>query len=109
METGKLYIKENENGKINIIFVPVNNAVWLTRSQIATLLGCYTTTVSNHVRAIFKLGVFREDEVSYCVHYANGNGVDMYNLEMITALAFRIHSRNAEVFWLWLMKRVYFK
>jgi hypothetical protein len=66
METGKLYIEEQENGKMEVIFEPVNNTVWLTKSQIATLLGCYTTTITNHVRAIFKSGVLRENEVSYC-------------------------------------------
>ncbi|KAA6328671.1 hypothetical protein EZS27_022453, partial [termite gut metagenome] len=29
-----------------------------------------------------------------------------YNLEMIMALAFRVHSHNAEVFRSWLIKRV---
>ncbi|MCL2650492.1 MAG: hypothetical protein FWD60_05615 [Candidatus Azobacteroides sp.] len=52
-----------------------------------------------------KSGVLNENEIYYSYHYSNGGSVDLYNLEMITALAFRIHSPKADLFRNWLMKQ----
>jgi hypothetical protein len=106
METGKLYIQEKENGKPEIIFEPVNGTVWLSASDIGKLLGSYSVAISNHLRAIFKSGVLREDDVCYCQRYSNGNSVDLYNLEVILALAFRIHSPNADLLRQWAIERI---
>jgi hypothetical protein len=62
MERGNYLSKKQENGKVQIIFKPINNTVWLTKNQIATLLEC-TMAVSNHVRAIFKAMIFGEDKI----------------------------------------------
>jgi hypothetical protein len=100
MEKGKIII--NESG---VQITPASGNVWLPEWQIAELFGVFVSKVSSNVRSILKSGVLSVNEVSYCYHYANGNSVDLYNLEMITALAFRIHSRNADIFRAWLMKR----
>jgi hypothetical protein len=106
MEAGKLYIQENENGKPEIIFEPVNGTVWLSSWEIAKLLGTYSVAISNHLRAIFKSGVLREDEVCHCQRYDNGNSVDLYSLETVLALAFRIHSSNADLLRQWAIQRI---
>jgi hypothetical protein len=104
MERGKLYI--NENG---VKFIPVNGNVWLSEWQIADLFGVTTSKISSNIRSLFKSAILQENKVSYCYRYTNGNWVDLYNLDMITALSYRIHSRNANIFRSWLMKRVYNK
>ena len=106
MERGKLYIQEKENGNAEIIFEPVNGTVWLSAWEIGKLLDTYSVAISNHLRAMFKSGVLRESKVSYCLRYSNGGRVDLYNLEAIIALAFRIHSPNADLFRKWAMKRI---
>jgi len=106
MERGKLYIQEKENGKAEIIFEPANGTVWLSAWEIGKLLGAYSVAISNHLRAIFKSGILREKEVSYCLRYSNGGSVDLYNLETIITLAFRIHSPNADLFRKWAVERV---
>ena len=106
MERGKLYIHEKENGKAEIIFEPANGTVWLSAWEIGKLLGTYSVAILNHLRAIFKSGVLRESEVSYCLRYSNGGSVDLYNLETVIALSFRIHSPNADLFRQWAMERI---
>jgi hypothetical protein len=106
METGKLYIQEKDNGKPKIIFEPVNGTVWLSTWDIGKLLGSYSVAISNHLRAIFKSGVLREDDVCYCQRYSNGNSVDLYNLEVILALVFRTHSPNADLLRRWAIERI---
>jgi hypothetical protein len=100
MERGKIIITEN-----GVKIIPADGNVWLPEWQIAELFGVFYGKVSSNVRSILKSDVLRTEDVSYCYHYSNGNSVDLYNLEMITALAFRIHSRNADIFRGWLMKR----
>ena len=100
MEKGKIII--NENG---VKIIPKGGNVWLSEYEIAKLFEVFVAKVSSNVRSILKSEVLRENEVSYCYHYANGGSVDLYNLEMIMALSFRVKSKNSEIFRDWLMKR----
>lgn len=91
-----------ENG---IVSVPASAEIWMTQHQLADLFQCFVGKISANVRAILKTGVLDERTVCRTYHYKNGNFVEQYNLEMITALTLRIKSRNAEVFREWMMKR----
>ena len=77
----------------------------MTKHQIADLFGCFVAKVDANVRSVLNAGVLDEDEVCRALRYADGSAVLLYNLEMITALAFRIKSENTEVFRRWLMAR----
>lgn len=92
-----------ENGLVTIR--PTANGVWLTQSQIADMFGVFTAAVSANIRAILKSGVLYEDHVVRRTRCQNGNIVEWYSLEMITALAFRLKSENAEVFRRWIVER----
>lgn len=92
-----------ENGLVTIR--PTANGVWLTQAQIADLFGVFTAAISANIRAIIKSGVLDEDRVIRRTRCRNGNIVERYNLEMITALAFRLKSENAEVFRRWIVER----
>jgi len=100
MKRGEIIISEKK-----ITIIPVNGTVWLSDWQIAQLFEVFQAKISSNIRSILKLGVLRAEEVFYCHHYENSNSVDLYNLEMITALAFRIHSPKADLFRRWLMKQ----
>jgi hypothetical protein len=100
MKRGKIIIGEK---KIKI--VPVNGTVWLSDWQIAQLFEVFQAKISSNIWSILKSGILRAEDVFCCYHYENGNCVDLYNLEMITALAFRIHSPKADLFRKWLMKQ----
>jgi len=91
-----------ENEKVSI---PANTEIWMTQHEIADLFQCFVAKVNANVRSILKSGVLDEQKVCRTYTYKNGNFVEQYNLEMITALAFRVKSRNAEVFRKWLMKK----
>lgn len=92
-----------ENRRVTIR--PITNGVWLTQSQIADLFGVFTAAVNANIRAILKSGVLDEDRVIRRTRCRNGNIVERYNLEMITALAFRLKSENAEAFRQWIVER----
>ena len=92
-----------ENGLVTIR--PTALGVWLTRAQIADLFGVFSAAVSTNIRAILKSGVLHEDCIIRRIRCRNGNIVERYSLEMITALAFRLKSENAEVFRRWIIER----
>jgi hypothetical protein len=112
MEIGKLFIREDETGRPEVVFEPANGAVWLSTYEIASLLGCYTATVTKNAKSIFKADILRESDVYRSYRYNAGSGEyrererTLYSLEMIIALAYRIKSRNSEVFREWLQKRL---
>lgn len=93
METG--IIKIDTTG---VQITPVDGEVWMTQHQIANLFECFVSKVNSNIRSILKSGVLWESDVCRTNHYNNGNFVEQYNMEMITALSFRIKSRNAKVF-----------
>ncbi len=92
-----------ENGWVTIR----SNAtdVWLTQNQIADLFGVFSSAVSANIRSILKSGVLDENRVFRRTRSRNGNLVERYSLEMITALAFRLKSEKAEIFRKWIVER----
>jgi hypothetical protein len=100
MERGEIIISEKK-----MTIVPVNGTVWLSDWQIAQLFEVFQSKISSSIRSILKSGVLRAEDVFYCHHYENGNCVDLYNLEMITALAFRIQSYKTDLFRKWIVKQ----
>ena len=84
---------------------PAGAAVWLTQHQIADLFGVFVGKINANVRAILKSEVLREEQVSRRRDNGNGCFVTVYNMEMITALAFRLKSHKAELFRRWIIRQ----
>lgn len=91
-----------ENG---VVSIPISVEIWMTQYQLADLFGCFTSKISANIRAILKTEVLDEANVFRTYYYKKGSFVEQYNLEMITALSFRIKSRNAELFRDFIMKK----
>lgn len=87
----------SENGVITI--PSATTAPILMRDfEIAELFGIYSPTVNAAIKAVLKSGAVAPD-------YTHGGEVagknilpDYYGLDMITAIAFRIHSPQAQAF-----------
>jgi hypothetical protein len=77
----------------------------MTKHGIANLFGCFVAKVVNNIVSILKSGVLDESRVCRFHRYKDGGGVELYSLEMIMAIAFRINTRNADTFRRWLMER----
>lgn len=92
-----------ENG---IVFVPQSGDIRMTAFEIAALFEVYVQTVNAGIKTILKSGIVKADIP--CLVTVTGNTLmpDIYGLDMIVALSFRIESRNAEVLRKWLMRKV---
>ncbi len=84
-----------DNGQVTI---HAAGAVWMSQHQLADMFGVFVAAIGANVRAILKSEVLDERRVIRQRTYKDGSFTTLYNLEMITALAFRLKSRQAEAF-----------
>lgn len=84
--------------KGRVIIRPVAGGIGLTQHEIADLFGVFISAIGSNIRSLLKSGILQEDAV--CRRKDNGNGsiLTLHNLGMITALAFRLKSRQAQYF-----------
>ena len=86
--------------------VPQSCEIQMTASEIAALFDVYVRTINEHAKAVLKSGIVKADDS--CAVTVAGNTLmpDVYGLDMITALAFRLHSPKAEIFRKWVIQRI---
>lgn len=101
-------MKKEKRGIITITdngIITVPNKVRMNIGEIANLLGIYYRTAKRHIRTIEKSGIAEGDYAMGCT--ADGQKVypEYYGLDMIIALAFRIQSKNAQIFRGWLCNK----
>lgn len=79
--------------------------VWITERELVELFDTTAGAVSAGIKAIIKSDTLNDYEVSKYIRLENGNRADVYNLEVIIALAFRLNTRNAAILRKWLLRR----
>jgi len=94
-------LKISESG-----IVSMDTDIWMTPYEIADLFGVYLNTVNANIRAILKSGVVKVAFDKGAVQSGSILTADYYGLDMVIALAYRIHSPKAAVFRNWLMTRL---
>lgn len=92
-----------ENDRVTIR--PTSGGVWLTQHQIADLFCVFVSAVGTNIRSIRKSDILCEEVICRMIRYKDGCSVEVYSLEMITALAFRLRSEKAEIFRRWIIER----
>jgi hypothetical protein len=93
----------SDDGKMT---VPANpDRVRMTIVEIAELLGIFYPTAKRYVRTIETAGIADGDYKMTCIASCHGIHPEYYGLEMITAVAYRVKSWQADKFRRWLMGR----
>ena len=93
------------NGVVGISTTPV----WMIQEEIADLFNVYGRDVRKAINAIYKEGVLSEAETMRYIRLAEQRSIDTYSIEMIIAVAYRINSRESEIFRRYIMNRLYAK
>lgn len=88
-------IKTDESG--NLILPADTSRIAMTEYEIAELFGIFTPTIRATIKAVYRSGIIREEDAKRYLHMTSGNGIEVYNIEMIFALAFRIDSFGANM------------
>ena len=91
------------NGVVDIPTAPV----WMMQEEIADLFNVYGRDVRKFINVIYKDGVLSQFETMQYIRLDDRRSIDAYSIEIIIAVAFRINSRECEIFRRYIMSRLY--
>ena len=100
MERGIITI--SENGAVTIPTAPV----WMTQQEMSGAFNVFGCDIRRAIRAIYKnMELLESDTIRY-VRQDNGISCDVYSLEMVIAVAFRLRTKECMAFRRFIMGRV---
>ena len=83
--------------EMGTITIPTTT-VWMTQFEIADLFGVFSCDIRKAIRAIYKNKELNETDTMKYIKQTDGISYDVYNFEMIIAIAFKICSRESILF-----------
>lgn len=72
--------------------------VWMTQFEIADLFGVFSCDIRKAIHAIYRNKELNECDTIKYIKQPDGISYDVYNLEMVIAIAFRICSKESALF-----------
>ena len=84
----------SETGAVTMPIV----SVWMTQQEIADLFGVFSCDVRKAIHTIYKHKELNELDTMKYLRQADGISYDVYSLEMIIAVVFRICSKESVLF-----------
>ena len=100
-----------EDGNVALDAMVEGESVWLSQKQIAELFDVKVPAVSKHLKNIFKSGELDEKVVVSKMETTTQHGavvgktqtrnMNLYNLDSIISIGYRINSRRATQFRIW--------
>ena len=82
------------------------DTVWMTMQEIADMYNVFGCYVRKAVKAVFKDGILKEQGVRRHVRKNDRISYDVYSLELVIAVAFRIDSIESRAFREFIMQSV---
>lgn len=84
----------NETGVVTIPTAPI----WMTKFEIADLFGVFSCNVRKAIHSIYKNKELNELDTMKYLKQPDGISYDVYNIEVIIAVAFSICSKESVLF-----------
>ena len=98
-----LYRTKQGEARIEVIFN--NETFWMSQKRMAELYGVEINTINYHLKEVFRNGELQETEVIRKIRITANDGKDyntnMYNLDAIIAVGYRVNSYQATQFRIW--------
>lgn len=85
-------IEITEHGTITI----PSETIWMSEAELVSLFGVIAPAVRAAIKAVYKSGILKEHKAQRYIRLSDKCSMDVYSLEMVVALAFRINSYRAE-------------
>ena len=101
MERGTITI--NENGAVTM----PTASVWMTQQEISDAFNVFGCDIRRAIRAIYKNMELLESDTMRYIRQGNGISYDVYSLEMIIAIAFRLRTKECMAFRRFVMGKLY--
>ncbi len=100
MERGIITI--TENGAVTMPTAPV----WMTQQEICDAFNMFGYDIRKAVHAIYKNMELLESETKRYIRQDNGINYDVYSLEMVIAVSFKLRSRESMAFRRFIMDKL---
>lgn len=84
------------DGQGNVALPTDTGSIAMTEWELCELFGVIAPTVRAGLKALCKSGVLRGHEIKRTIRLSDNFNIEVYNLEAIIALAFRINTFGAE-------------
>ena len=91
---GRGIITISENGTVTMPTVPI----WMTQQEMSDAFNVFGCDIRRAVHAIYKNGELLESETKRYIRQDNGISYDVYSLEMVVAVSFKLRSRESMAF-----------
>ena len=101
MERGIITI--TENGAVTMPTAPV----WMTQQEMSDAFNVFGCDIRKAVYAIYKNMELFESETKRYIRQDNGINYDVYSLEMVIAVSFKLRSRESMAFRRFIMGKLY--
>ena len=107
MEKGEIILYQpNETIRLEVRLE--EESVWLTQAQIAALFGIEVPAISKHIRNIYQSEELERKATVSKMEIVRQEGnrkvkrtIEIYNLDMILSIGYRVNSKNATRFRQW--------
>ena len=105
-----VYIREillykTDNAEVKVEILLQNENLWLTQAKMAELFDVQKAAISKHLKNIFAEGELQENSVVSKMETTAADGknynTNIYNLDAIIAVGYRINSKKATMFRIW--------
>ena len=115
-QQNEIIIYQSQDGTIKVDVLFSEETVWLTQTQIGSLLGKAKSTISEHIKNIFEEGELNENMVVRKFRTTTQHGaiedktqsheVNYYNLDVIISVGYRVKSMQGTQFRIWATQRL---
>ncbi|MBP6905033.1 MAG: virulence protein RhuM/Fic/DOC family protein [Candidatus Pacebacteria bacterium] len=107
----EVVLYQAKNGAIELKVDTSKETIWANLNQIAELFGVQKAAISKHIKNIFETGELLQKATVSKMETVQKEGtrevlrtIDIYNLDMIIAVGYRVNSKNATQFRIWATK-----
>lgn len=110
---GELILYTSEDGKVRIQSKLAGSTAWLTMEQLAELFERDKSVIGKHIRAIYGSGELSPEGTSAKFAEVRPEGsravrreIDYFNLDVVLAVGYRVHSQRGIQFRTWATERL---
>lgn len=105
---GSVVLYTTEDGRVAVNALLRGETLWMTQRGMANVFGVGTQAVAKHLKNIFESGELRESATCSKMEQVRREGnrevrrtIDVYNLDAIISVGYRVNSRQATRFRIW--------
>ena len=101
----EILLYKTDNAEVKVEILLQNENLWLTQAKMAELFDVQKAAISKHLKNIFAEGELQENSVVSKMETTAADGknynTNIYNLDAIIAVGYRISSKKATMFRIW--------